>query len=106
MSATFGPAVIGEWLRHTMAENASTLSFPLTDFNNAPAGIPIAELFGLVQARALVVSMKEIYGWLLIAGLFSLLIILLSYSPLRPAAIFPKWKTIRHTLRHIVRLQQ
>lgn len=71
-----------------------------------PDGIPIAELFGLVQARALVVSMKEIYGWLLIAGLFSLLIILLSYSPLRPAAIFPKWKTIRRTLRHIVRLQQ
>lgn len=89
-----------------MAENASTLSFPLTDFNNAPGGIPIAELFGMVQARALVVSMKEIYGWLLIAGLFSLLIILLSYSPLRPAAIFPKWKTIRRTLRHIVRLQQ
>lgn len=106
MSATFGPAVIGEWLRHVMPENASTLSFPLTDFNNAPAAIPIAELFGLVQARGLVVSMKEIYGWLLIAGLFSLLIILLSYSPLRPAAIFPKWKTIRRTLRHIVRLQQ
>ena len=36
-----------------------------------------------------VVSMKEIYGWLLIAALVSMLLILVSYSSLRPWAIFP-----------------
>ena len=62
------------------------------------------ELFGLVQTQALVVSMKEIFGWLLIVALLSLLIILLSYSSLRPNAIFPKWKTVRRVLRHVVRM--
>ena len=45
--------------------------------------------------HALVVSMKEIYGWLLITAIVSLLIIGLSYAPVRPWAIFPKWRTIR-----------
>lgn len=47
--------------------------------------------------------MKEIYGWLLIVAIVSLTVILVSYSPMRPWAIFPKWITIRRTLRQLVR---
>lgn len=43
--------------------------------------------------------MKEIYGWLLIVALLSLTVILVSYSPIRPSAIFPKWRTIRKIFR-------
>lgn len=105
MSATLGPAIIGEWLQHTMAKNAAFLSSVITDFNPDAALMPLAQLYGSVQVRALVVSMKEIYGWLLIGGLTFLLVILLSYSPVRPMAIFPKWKTIRRGIRRLVRLQ-
>lgn len=56
--------------------------------------------------HALVVSMKGIYGWLLTVGLASLLIILLSYSQVRPNAIFPKCKTIRRVLRHLVKITE
>jgi len=47
--------------------------------------------------------MKEIYGWLLLAALVSLLIILISYGTVHPFAIFPKWSTVRRVIKHIVR---
>lgn len=104
MGATFGPAIVGEFLRHTMAKNASLLGSVVTDFNPDTAHVPVHEMFGLVQTQALVVSMKEIFGWLLIVALLSLLIVLLSYSSLRPNTIFPKWKTVRRVLRHVARM--
>lgn len=103
MSATFGPAVIGELLRHTIAKNAVLLSVNITDVNPDAVFVPIGSLYGMVQTQALAVSMKEIYGWLLMAGLTSLLVILLSYSPVRPFAVFPKWKTIRSGIRRLVK---
>lgn len=106
VGATLGPAIIGEFLRHTMAKNASLLGSAIADFNPDTAHVPLGQLYGLVQTQALVVSMKEIYGWLLIIAIFSLMIILVSYGPLRPAAFFPKWKTVRRTFRRIVRLEE
>lgn len=103
MGAVFGPAVIGEFLRHTVAKNASLLGARIVSFNPDTFGIPFGELYGRVQIQALVVSMKEIYGWLLMAALVSLLLILVGRSAVRPFAIFPKWSTIRRIIRHVVR---
>lgn len=104
MSATFGPAVVGEFLRHVMAKNASLIGSVMTASNPDATRVPVGELYGMVQLQALVVSMKEIYGWLLMMALVALLVILVSYATLRPWAIFPKWKTIRRTIRRMVRL--
>lgn len=103
MSATFGPAVVGEFLRHVMAKNASLIGSVMTASNPDATHVLVGELYGMVQLQALVVSMKEIYGWLLMVALVALLVILVSYAPLRPWAIFPKWKTIRRTIRRMVR---
>lgn len=97
--ATLGPALIGEFLRHVMAKNAALLGANITEFNPQAAHTSIEKLYGMVQKQALVVSMKEIYGWLLIAAFASLLIILLRYNGVRPWAIFPKWRKIRRMLR-------
>lgn len=104
MGAVFGPAVIGEILRHTMAKNAAMLSSAMTDSSAAVSAMPLGSLFGTVQLHSMVVSMKEIYGWLLIVAIISLRVILVSYGPIRPSAIFPKWKTVRRTMRRIVRM--
>lgn len=101
MGATFGPAIIGELLRHIVAKNAALISATFTHTNPDSLHIPLPQLFGMVQQQALIVSMKEIYGWLLILALLSITVILVSYSSLRPWAIFPKWKTIRRRLRRI-----
>lgn len=106
MSATFGPAIIGEFLQHVMAKNSALLSSALSDTNSAALHMPIGELYGMVQRQALVVSMKEIYGWLLIVSVISLTVILVYYSPLRPSAIFPKWRTIRRGIQRLVRKQE
>ncbi len=103
MGATLGPAIIGEILKFTMAKNVSLLGAGLTDFSFAASYIPLEKLYGMVNVQAMVVSMKEIYGWLLIVALASLAAILISYGPIRPMAIFPKWRTIRRTIRKMLR---
>ena len=103
MGATLGPALIGEFLRHTMAKNVAFLSGDLINVNPDLLHIPFGRLYGMVQMQALVVSMKEIYGWLLIVALVSLLLIAVGYGPVRPWAIFPKWSSIRRGIRHLVR---
>ncbi len=103
MGAVFGPAVIGELLRHTIAKNAALLGVNITATNPAVDFSSFGQLYGSVMSRAMVVSMKEIYGWLLIAALLTVLVILVSYNSVRPFAIFPKWSTIRHVIKHMVR---
>ena len=103
MGATLGPALIGEFLQHTMAKNAALLSSNIINANTDALHIPLTRLYGMVQTQALVISMKEIYGWLLLAALVSLLIILISYGTVHPFAIFPKWSTVRRVIKHIVR---
>ncbi len=104
MGATLGPALIGELLRHVMARNASQLSAAFTRVN-LTEHTSIGSLQGLVQPHALLVSMKEIYGLLLIIAVLALVVIAVSYGPIRPQAIMPKWRTIRRLLRHQVREQ-
>lgn len=103
LGATLGPAIIGEWLHHTMADNASLLGANVVDFNPDVARAGIGELVGAVQCQALVESMKEIYGWLLLGAISVLFVIIVSYNPIRPFAIFPKWSTVRRAIKHIVR---
>lgn len=105
MGATLGPALIGEFLRHTMAKNAANMSAAITDVTANVTHIPLPELYGLVQRHALVVSMKEIYGWLLITCLIVLAVIIVSYGPVRPSAFIPKWSKIRRMFRQLVRAE-
>lgn len=106
MGATLGPALIGEFLRHIMAKNSALIGARFSDFSNSFGHMSLGQLYGAVQQHALIVSMKEIYGWLLIIALLSLTIIIVSYSPIRPTAIFPKWRTIRRIFRREAKLQQ
>jgi len=103
MGATLGPALIGEFLSHTISKNSALISAIFTDCNCISTHIPLQQLYGMVQAQSLVVSMKEIYGWLLITSISVLTVISVSYAPVRPSAIFPKWKTIRKFIRRDVR---
>lgn len=104
MSATFGPAVIGELLSHITATDFSVLSSDLTSTNVTAKIIPVELLAGETGLQALLLAMKEIFGWLVIAAILFLLIILISYGPVKPMAIFPKWRTIRRIAKRMARL--
>lgn len=105
MGATLGPAIIGTLLQHAVARNSALLSTTLTATNPIAVSLLPGELYGVVQRQAMVVSMKEIYGWLLIGALVSLMVIFVSYGPLRPSAISPKWRTIRKIFRRETMMQ-
>ncbi|MCM1163184.1 MAG: hypothetical protein NC339_02910 [Muribaculaceae bacterium] len=98
MGATLGPAIVGEALENIMARNASQISARFTDTATFSP-----ELYGMIQRQALAVSMKEIYGWLLIVALIVIALLAISYGPIRPQAIFPKWRTLRKLYRRMVR---
>ncbi len=103
MGAALGPALVGEWFSHVMARNMTNIGSVFADTSSSIHLMSLGQIFGMVQPQALVVSMKEIYGWLLIAAIVSILCIALSYGPVRPFAIFPKWSSVRRTLRRLVR---
>lgn len=103
MGAAFGPAVIGEILNHTVAKNVSLLSAGVTLLDPEVRFSALGQLYGTVHLQALVVSMKEIFGGLLIVAIMALAIILVWGNMARPFAIFPKWGTIRRVLRQLVR---
>ncbi len=99
MGATLGPAIVGELLRHITTRNYSQIISEFTDTASGIVGMYPGELAGIAGLQALIVSMKEIYGILLIVCVISLLFIIVSYGGVRPQAIFPKWRTIRRILR-------
>lgn len=80
--ATVGPAIVGEWFSHVLARNIGAI--------------------GMSQPEAMLLAMKEIYGWLLIGALTLILLIAVSYGQLRPFAIFPKWKNVRRAMRRLI----
>lgn len=102
--ATLGPAIIGELLRRTVASNAAMLGAGLTAVSPEAAHTPLGALSGMVWQQAMVVSMKELYGRLLMVCLAALAVIAVSYGPVRPRAIFPKWRTVRRSIMHAVRV--
>lgn len=103
MGATLGPALIGELLRHTMARNSALLGADMTASNPDMIHSGFGQLYGMIQKQALIVSMKEIYGWLLMAAVIFLALILVNANAVRPFAIFPKWSSVRRVIKHIVR---
>jgi len=100
----FGAAILGRALKYVMAKNVMLLSANLDHVNVLANQMPQAELYGALQQQALIVSMKELYGWLVILGIFCLLAFMLKESSLRPKfAIHPKFRTIRRYIKHELR---
>lgn len=104
MGATLGPAVVGEWLRSAVASKLAWLAGAYTAAGRAAAP-PAGELARMLGRQALAVSMKEIFGWLLIAALGAVAAAAVSYAPVRPRAVLPRWKTIRRILRRAARAE-
>jgi hypothetical protein len=106
VGATFGPAIVGELLSRLVAKNSALLGTRLTDvFVSTLPRESLGDIISQTMRQALAVSMKEIYGWMLIGCLAFIVVIAVSYSPLRPKAIFPSWATIRRILRRSARVE-
>ena len=106
LGSLMGSAVLAHIFKFTMKKNAMLLGANLDNVNPIVTQFPAESIFGSLQQQAMIVSMKEIYGWLCIAGLFCLLAFLLKESSLRPKALHPKFRTIRHNIKHQLKMDQ
>jgi hypothetical protein len=96
LAGAIGDAVVGHVLKIGIKWNSLFLISNLDNVNLHACQHSIGELYGMVQQQALMVSMKEIYGWLALIGLFFLLVLLVNESSFRPRnTIEPTAKVIR-----------
>jgi len=106
LGSLIGSAVLARVFKITMKKNAMLLGTNLDNVNPGANHFSAESLFGTLQQQAMIVSMKEIYGWLCIAGLFCLLAFLLKESTLRPKSLHPKFSTIRRTVKHEIKMEK
>ena len=70
----------------------------LDNVNPVAKHLPSESLFNSLQQQAMLVSMKEIYGWLCILGIFCLILFFLGESSLRPKSLHPTFSRIGHSI--------
>lgn len=105
IGGVLGSAILGEALHHTMAKNMMLLGSAITPTTSGIEHFNIGELMGIISHQALAVSIKELYGWLLIISLaFLAMIAVVSSGKIRPSAIHPKWSTIRKTFKNSIKI--
>lgn len=105
LGSAIGCAIIGRALKVTMAKNAMLISSGIDNVNGNVQHIPLGEIYGIVQQQALIVSMKEIYGWLGMACIAVIFVLLLRKEHLsKPIRVtHPKFKTLRKMIKHELR---
>ena len=101
-----GTSLLNQVFKFTLKKNGMLLSTNLDNINSLANHIPSGQLLGDLQVQAMMVSMKEIYGWLCILGILCLMIFLLYQSTLRPITVFPKFKTIRRSVKHQLKMDK
>lgn len=111
LATPIGNAIVGRAFKVAMTRNSQWLSEELDAVNPAAAHLPGGELYGVVQVQSLLESMKEIYGWLLILGLLTLLALTLRYSGIRPQKVIEPtihfiYKFLRRDLKQFKRYRQ
>ncbi|MBP1644560.1 MAG: hypothetical protein H6Q16_135 [Bacteroidetes bacterium] len=104
LGSLIGNAVLNQIFKLTLKKNIMLLGANLDNINPIVNKIPSTELFGKLQFQAMMVSMKEIYGLLLIFGLIFLMVLFLKESTLRPKALHPKFYTIRRAAKHEIKM--
>ena len=98
IASCIGMAIVGRLLKVVQKTNFTELSASIDNvtihsYNN------IGQLYGMAQRQALLESMKEVYGILLIVAIAALLLFALTRSGIRPVGVFhPLFSAIRRTL--------
>jgi len=107
IGGVMGTAILGHGLKVLMKKNTMLLSSNIDNVNTTAENLPYGEVYGTIQLQSLMVSMKEIYGWLVLLGLLCLLIFMVKESSIRPkAAIHPTYRTIRRFVKRELRMDK
>ncbi len=97
-----GTAILGELFKVVMKKNAMLLGTEIDSVNSMVNFNRFGEIYEAVQQQAMLVSMKELYGWLALLGIVCIVVFLFNESSLRPRSIHPKYFTIWKSIRNEV----
>lgn len=104
LGSAIGTALLGQILKVTMKKNAMLLGTQLDHVNPFSKQFSTGELYGILQQQSLMVSMKEIYGWLALTSIGCLLLFMINESNIRPQrAIHPTYHAIRKLIKREIR---
>lgn len=107
IGGAIGSAVLGRVLTVVMKKNTLLLGSTLDHVNGLASRIPGGELYGILQIQALMVSMKEIFGWLTLFSLLCLILFMIKESSIRPQYVLhPRYRTIRRFIKHELRMSE
>lgn len=106
LAANIGTAIVGRLFTVTITRNRMWLSEGMDHVNESIRHIPFAQLYGTVQQQAVLESMKEIYGWLLVVAIGCLIALMLRHSGVHPRKVIePTYRTIYNLMRGEVKLR-
>jgi len=89
-----GSAILKHLFKITLKKNALFFGAGLDSVNPVTSHFSTESLYGSLHQHAMIVSMKELYGWLCVAGIFCILAFLLYESSFHPKALYIKLNTI------------
>ncbi len=102
-----GSALLGHALNVAVKKNAMILGATLDRVNPLATQLQKSELYGALQQQALIVSMKELYGWLTLVSFLCLLLFMIKESSIRPKYVLhPKYRSIRRFVKHELRMDK
>lgn len=97
-----GYSIIDNLMHYLNVKNSTILSYELDQVNPIVNNLGINYIVNELNKQVILVSMKEIYGWLAIFGMAVLFIILFEKNLSNFNQYYPKMKTIRHLLKRKV----
>lgn len=101
--SALGSAIYGRAMQHVLPGNYQLLTADLDAVNPVAAHIPTGQLYGETMRQVMLVSVKEVYGWTCIIGIFFLLM-LLSYRYLNRNTVgrLPGMRQIKRVMKRDV----
>lgn len=107
ISGVLGTALLARILKILIKKNSMLLSSELDNVNTLASNIPTNNLYGILQGQSIMVSMKEIYGWLALIGLFCLFLFMIKESSINAkSTIHPPFRKIRRFVKHQLRMDE
>ncbi|MBH1959901.1 MAG: hypothetical protein I8H68_07300 [Flavobacteriia bacterium] len=97
-----GSAFVEHLFKHIFQKNYSQISASFDAVNHKTGPMELGQIMGMVEQQAMMVSFKELYGWLIIAAVIFYILSVFYKYPYYPQNVkYPKLKTIKRYLRKV-----
>lgn len=107
ISGVLAAALLTRVLKVLIKKNSMLLSIEWDNVNTLVSNTPTNSLYEILQVQSIMVSMKEIYGWLSLIGLFCLFLFMIKESSINAkSAIHPPFRKIRRFVKHQLRIDK